>query len=520
MIARLPRHALVFGLMALVVAFVIVRGLAERPGYTDAFYYFNAADRWVVGDGLTDPYLWTYIGLPESIPTASHQYWMPLTSMLAALGMWVMNAPGDYAAAQWPFALLLAGLAGIGFWLGGRLGGSKRHMWVAGLLTLFSGFFTRFWGMTDNFGPYGFAGAMCLVWMGLAAKVRPEQKAYRFGFLAGIFAGLGHLARADGLLLLIVGLGTLALNRTMWRQRLVACLVLTVGYLLIMIPWFARNLDVIGSPLPMGGTQAAWYTEYDDIFNYPPGTEVVAFFEDGLSTLVESRWQAFTNNLGTFVAVEGLVVMTPLMLIGLWNRRRNAFLGGFWVYALGLHLAMTFVFAFPGFRGGLFHSSAVLIPWWAALGVVGLDDVVDWYAKRRRRWQPAVAKLVFSSGLVLLAIMLSWRVSSGQRVPAGQPSLYRELEAAFAQDARVMVNDPAALYYFTGLSGVVLPNATIDIVPEIADQYDVTHLLIEFVGGVPATPAEFVFDFDNPPAFLEPVSVSLPGARLYAIVLP
>ena len=67
------------------------------------------------GDGLTDPYLWTYIGLPETIPTASHQYWMPLTSMLAALGMWVMNAPGEYAAAQWPFALMLAGLAGIGF---------------------------------------------------------------------------------------------------------------------------------------------------------------------------------------------------------------------------------------------------------------------------------------------------------------------------------------------------------------------------------------------------------------------
>ena len=77
----------------------------------------------------------------------------------------------------------------------------------------------------------------------------------------------------------------------------------------------------------------------------------------------------------------------PLMLVALWRRRRHAFLRGFWLYALGLHLAMTFIFPFSGYRGGLFHSAAALFPWWMALGVVGLDDVIDWIAQRRRQWK-------------------------------------------------------------------------------------------------------------------------------------
>jgi hypothetical protein len=43
----------------------------------------------------------------------------------------------------------------------------------------------------------------------------------------------------------------------------------------------------------------------------------------------------------------------------------------------------------------------------------------------------------------------------------------------------LMVNDPAALYYHTGRSGVVVPNADPDVVPEIAARYGVTHLELD-----------------------------------------
>jgi hypothetical protein len=554
--------------LALVSAFFITRGLIAQPGFTDAFYHFNAANRLVSGQGLTDAYLWTYIGAPDSLPAPSHTYWMPLTSLSAALGMWLFNAPGSYAAAQVPFALMLAGTAGVGFWLGGRIGGTARHAWIAGLLTVFSGFYTRFWGATDTFAPYALMGSLCLVLLtpppsplsvhGEGGNVADDDSSLdnnRFPstlvgrsaaflaveglgvrgflqvFLAGVFAALAHLTRADGVLLLLVAYAVIlypfgwiirrsdvgAVREPPLRKRLISLAVLTAGYLLVMSPWFARNLNLTDSPLPVGGAQGIWFTAYDDLFNYPPDASAAAFFaDDGLQRLIETRWLALRSNIGTFVGVEGWVVVAPLMLIGLWRRRRDAFLRGFWIYALGVHLVMTFVFPFPGYRGGLFHSAAALIPWWAALGVAGLDDAVDWIAKRRRRWQPGTAKWVFSAGLAGFALYLSLSVGLSGRVSIGTPSIYAELGQRLPADARVMANDPATLYYFTGLSGVVLPNEPPDVIPEIARRYDIEYLLLQAPAG---TPLPLWPLFDDPPDWLIEQPLDVPDGRLYRIDL-
>ncbi len=517
---RLSLEKLLFAIVAIVGAFLAVYGLVAQPSYPDAFYHFNAANRLVSGQGLTDTYLWTYLYLPESLPAPSHLYWMPLTSLTAAVGMWGLNAPGNYAAAQVPFALMLIGTIVVGYWLGQKLGGTRRHAWVAGLLTLFSGFFVRFWGATDTFAPYALVGSLCLVAMGLGQTTL--RKWLWFG-IVGALAGLAHLTRVDGLLLLLVG-GVVALwpdRDSSWRKRMVSVMIMALAYLLVMSPWFIRNLNAIGSPLPVGGAQSIWHTSYNNLFDYPPDSSLQTALEAGIGTWLAARWQAFVNNLGTFVAVEGLVAMAPLMLIGLWLRRRDGFLRGFWLYALGLHLAMTVVFPFAGYRGGLMHSAAALIPWWAALGVVGLDDVIDWVAARRRRWKAGTAKGVFSAALVLLGIGLTLSISAGGQVKAGTPGLYTELVAKIPPDARVMINDPAQLYYFAGLGGVVLPNETPDVIPEIAHRYQVDYLVVEIVylSGKPvlAVPDGLLFNLDYPPDFLTPIALDYPNARLYAI---
>src|ERR1051325_5449114 len=142
------------------------------------------------------------------------------------------------------------------------------------------------------------------------------------------------MTRADGLLLLIVGwaaiVWSLVFNRSDKRMsfgRLMGQgIALTIGYLVVMLPWFVRNLNVIGAPMPLGGTQTIWFKSYDDLFNYPPLSSPATLFANGIGDFMSSRWLAFTNNLGTFIAVEGMIIMTPLMLVGLWIRRRVDFL--------------------------------------------------------------------------------------------------------------------------------------------------------------------------------------------------
>jgi hypothetical protein len=563
--SSLITHHWMFVILAIVAAFAITRFTVAAPAFTDAFYHFNGANRLATGQGFTEPYLWTYIGAPAALPESglfpSHLYWMPLTSIIGALGMSLPGQTHVYYGAQWPFALLLAGTAIVGFSIGRRLGGTARHAWVAGLLTLFSGYFTRFWGTMDTFAPYAFIGALCMVAMGLALTLnpspsgrgtskpaphmssflelsegkltprrspRPEGARVRAFLwpLAGALAALAHLTRNDGVLLLLVGIVAICFWRLARNQsptvnrgfsaRFRSLFLFVAAYLIVMLPWFARNMQAVGSPLPFGGTAAIWFREYNDLFSFPPDSSPQTAFADGLGDFINARVEALSNNLGTFVAVEGLIVMTPFMLLGLWRRRRDPFLAPFALYALGLHLVMTLVFPHPGYRGGLFHSAAALVPFWAALGVVGVDDAVDWVAKRRRRWNARTAKRIFLAALVALAVYLSVMIGLAGRVPpiTGTPPLYGELLRTLPSNARVMINDPAQLYFFTGFGGVALPNEQPSMILDIARRYDVDYLVLESPGG---TPGPLLSLFETTPDFLTPIPLRSTDAKLYAI---
>src|SRR5258708_39664593 len=90
------RDAIMIGLMALIVG-GIMAALLHNPGYTDAYYYFNAGQRLIQGKGLTDVALWTYLGAPAALPVPSHLYWMPLTSLVAAGSMALFGPSFDGA---------------------------------------------------------------------------------------------------------------------------------------------------------------------------------------------------------------------------------------------------------------------------------------------------------------------------------------------------------------------------------------------------------------------------------------
>lgn len=245
---QLTRGTIIYLILSLIGAFAVVYYYNQQPGYTDSFYHYNGAVSIATGKGFVDPYLWTYIGAPESLPAPSHLYWMPGTSIIVSLGMFIFGA--NYFGAKFGLALCLWGALIVAYWLGKRFGGSTRYAWLAGFLTLFSGFFTDVWGQTDTFAPYAFFGSMALVFIGLG--ISSESKNWRWWIFAGGFAALGHLVRTDGLLLLITGWSVLLwpFNRAGYKKRLFWLIPFTLAYIVVMSPWFIRNLNAIGTILP------------------------------------------------------------------------------------------------------------------------------------------------------------------------------------------------------------------------------------------------------------------------------
>ena len=260
---------LLFLLALLVQGLVTI--LIRHPGYMDAAYSYDIAQRLLQGQGFNEPFLWNYLDNPAGLPHASHLYWMPLPTILAWLGL---LGPGDsYPAARLPFIVVFALLPLISYWLAATVTGRRFDGWLAGLLIIFSGFYLPYWAHTDNFTPFAVAGSLSLIAVWKAAHPGiPRARVLLWGLASGALVGLAHLSRADGLLLLIAIVLWLVWHElrvstlppslrptpppTPLGHLLLAMLPVLVGYLLMMLPWFARNLAVSARHCPQPAARA------------------------------------------------------------------------------------------------------------------------------------------------------------------------------------------------------------------------------------------------------------------------
>src|SRR5579859_4458970 len=112
------RDSAIVAALALIVG-AITMAMQHQPGYTDAYYYLNAATRLIHGQGLTDASLWTYIGAPAALPAPAFLYWMPFAGLVEAIGItiggWLL---GSFHAAQLGALVCYVALAAIGCRLG------------------------------------------------------------------------------------------------------------------------------------------------------------------------------------------------------------------------------------------------------------------------------------------------------------------------------------------------------------------------------------------------------------------
>ncbi|MGQ9501174.1 MAG: ArnT family glycosyltransferase [Anaerolineae bacterium] len=471
----------------------MVRGMVtlpmQHPGYMDAAYSYDIALNLVRGNGLQEPFLWNYLDDPPGLPHPSHLYWMPLSTLLAWSGI-ILFGP-SYRAAQVPFIFLSALLPLISYYVVRLISPYRLYAVVAGLLTLFSGFFVPYWTHTDNFTPFALAGSVCLiatwrVWETLEQNAIGSYR--RWCILAGSMAGLAQISRADGVLLLVVSVAWIAarLRRTP-RHALGAAALIVGGFIIVMLPWMVRNMLAVGTPWPAYGMQSIWLTQYDDLFHYgrPPSPE--HYLAWGWDNILRSKLEALWLNVQTAIAVWGMVFLAPLAVWGAWQLCHHPLFQLAGGYALVLFLTMTFVFTFPGPRGGLFHSGGAVLPFLYAAALAGLDDMIRRMTALRSTWQPDAARRVFAIGMVMLAMLVSglalYRgvmvVTRWRQIDRGHLQVAEWLSARREPDMLVMIGDPPGWWYVSGIPAIVVPNESPEVVVEVARRYGARYLVLD-----------------------------------------
>jgi len=186
--------------------------------------------------------------------------------------------------------------------------------------------------------------------------------------------------------------------------------------------------------------------------------------------------------------VENLLVfLLPFTGLGLWALRRERLLWPFFLYLPLLFLSMTFVFTFPGPRGGLFHSGGALLSFFFAAAGPGLEIALRWVAQRRRGWHVRRAWSVFAAGLVALALFITAlalaRAAVYNAAWNNQDRGYAEigdwLKAQGSGQSIVMVGNAPGFTWHTGHKAIAIPNEPLDTILKVAGRYGARYLVLD-----------------------------------------
>ncbi len=483
------------------LVYSLVSVFQAAPGYMDAEYYSATALQLAGGKGFQEPFIWNYLNQPAGIPAPSHLYWMPLASILAALGMFI-GLGSDFLRMKLPFTLLAALLAPATVSIARGLVREKSYAWLGAFCAAFAGLYWVYLTLPETFGAYMLLGAGLIGLVGGVNWLRIGNKnVLGMGILVGLASGLMHLARADGILWLAGGVVWVTFRLVSarktgledWKLRIGIILgAILAGYLLVMAGWYLRNLNLFGSLMPPGNSRTLWLTGYNQTFDFDPGGLTFStWISSGVGAILLSRWQALKMNLANLLVVQGGIVVLPLTMIGAWRNRRDErirFMFFMWLLTL---LVMTLVFPFAGARGGYLHSGAAGQLYFWALAPAGLEALVEW-GSRRRGWNSRGAYTVFASGLVVILLALSLFFYSRRVIGEdfAQPAwergerIYRSVGAVtghlgISSEAVAAVNNPPGWYLATGRSAIVIPNGGVDALLAAARRYGASYLILE-----------------------------------------
>jgi 4-amino-4-deoxy-L-arabinose transferase-like glycosyltransferase len=406
---------------------------------------------------------------------------MPLAALIQVPFIWVLGP--TVLASGLPFWLCAAAVAPVTWLIAKDAGLSRGQAIAVGLLVAIPGGVTPFLAQSDNFALFMLLGAISL-WA-CSRGLRGDRRAFALG---GIAVGLATLSRNDGVLLgvpfalafLLDLLRRPRASRIGWRPA-IAC---AVGFLIVVSPWFLRQLAVFGSLAPSAANgRILFITEYRQLYSVSDITTLQTFLAQGLGPLLASRVAGLTSALSIFATMPLLGFLVPFALIGVWLMRRNPNFSPWIVYAITLVAFNALLFAVHVPYGTFLHSAVALLPHAYLLALIGVAATVRWVARRRSSWNAERATSVFTAMTVAVTLMGSVIATY---VIDRQWSAERDLRVAVAVSLagvpatdRLMSPDAGGYRYITGRAGIVTPDDPLPIVEQALREYGIRWLVLE-----------------------------------------
>ncbi len=495
--------------------------LAIDPAYPDPAYYVDIARNLAAGKGFTENFLWTFIDVGGRIPANPHlpvpsnAHWAPLASMVQVPFIWLLGP--TQLASLLPFVLIGALAAPLG-WAIARDAGARPLVQVgAGILGAVPGLTTVFMAQPDNFALTMVLGGTAL-WL-TSRGLRGHLRSF---VAAGFLIGLATLARTDGALLAAAPAAAFAWDRwRAWRRRaapvipFVAAVGCAVAYLVVVGPWWVRQVEVFGSISPSTGYGILWLRSFAELDSVTAPRTLSAFLGQPLGALVGSRVMGFVAAIGIYLTLVCAIYLAPFAAIGWWRRRRSTETGPWLVATIVLLLFSGLLFAIHVPNGMFLHASVSLAPVTYWLAMEGIVAVAGWAAARRRSWEPArlarllavgvLALVMAGSGLAAATVRAGWESTLSERA-----QLTTAIDHLAAPGDLLMSIDSATFEYLTGHGGIVIPNDPLPVIEQAARAYHVRWLILERNGAVPALAP--LLSGAAPPAWLGPAAFVLPGA--------
>lgn len=472
----------------------LVSFIQKVPGYMDAEYYFGQAIQLAEERGFSEPFIWNYLNNPSTIPVEGFSFWLPVTSIIASFGLSV-SGMNNFFIARIPFILISATIPLLAAYLACQFMPTRRAGWLAGGLALLSGFYLPFITITDTFTPYMIFGGLFLIVANRLMMIKKRAEMIVCYLLIGLIIGLMTLTRSDGLFWLVAGVLVIIYSANHLKQSrinlLTSFLSVFLGFGLVMIAWYIRNLTIYQSIYPPGNSLMLWLTNYNDLFVYPSSNlSFSQWIETGFLSIIVDRIKALGSNLQTLIASGGAIFLVPLIAAGFWKLRKNNTVKIAAVMLLILLGVMTVLFPYAGERGGFFHSLASLqIILWAMVPS-GLETFIQWGVSHRkwkfsRAWSMfGIAIMIAVAGLSAFVMIekiengpengIAWNHTQDEYIFIESGIVNHEID----QNNVVMVNNPAGYTLATGRKSVMIPANGSDAILAACQAFDVGYLVI------------------------------------------